>query len=59
MSEYRFVCVDSDGRWQDVRYAALRTDAHAKGMGCDLLREFDAVLVYEGERKLGMLALVA
>ncbi len=59
MAEYRFVCVDTAGRWLEVRYAACASDAEAKDLACDLLREFPAVLIYEGERKLTMLAQVA
>jgi hypothetical protein len=51
--------VDANGRWLDVRYAACAGDAEAKGLGCDLLREFPAVLIYEEERKLTILAQVA
>jgi hypothetical protein len=59
MAGYRFVCVDANGRWLEVRYAACAGDVEAKGLGCDLLREFPAVLIYGGERKLTMLAQVA
>ena len=59
MAEYRFVCVDGHGRWQEVRYAACAGDAEAKGLGCDLLREFPAVLVFQGERKISLMAQVA
>jgi len=59
MVEYRFVCVDTQGRWQDVRYASFASDADAKAFACDLWREFAAILVYERDRQVAMLALVA
>jgi hypothetical protein len=59
MTEYRFVCVDARGTWRGLTRRALSGEAEAKAFGQGLLRRFPAVIVYEGERRLAMLAQIA
>lgn len=65
MTEYSFVCVDAQGDCRDLGYAALAGDGEAKRFGGDLLGqladagELCAVVVYEGERQVTMLAELA
>jgi CheY-like chemotaxis protein len=57
--EFRFVGVDASGRWREVRYATFKSESAARSHGSALLREFPAVLVYRGDRRIGILAQIA
>jgi hypothetical protein len=57
--EFRFVGVDASGRWTEVRYAAFKSESAAKGYGSSLLREFPAVVLYRGDRQIGIWAQIA
>jgi len=59
MIEYRFVCVDGQGRWQGVRYVRLAGEAEATRFGSGLLRTYPAVLIYERDRRIAILAQIA
>lgn len=57
--EFRFVGVDVSGNWRGVRYAAFKDEIAARTFGSSLLSEFAAVLIYRGDRRIGILAQIA
>lgn len=57
--EFRFVGVDDSGRWREMRYATFKDEIAARAFGSSLLSEFSAVLIYRGDRRIGILAQIA